>query len=1315
MRKVEAVEERGAVGSDLRGRVSNRRGWVWLALQLNNLVPKISIPSSIQMPALETTIDIDGLPEDHARPPDCDQQLAESRAIPPPAGVARLRVPETEIEMNQLRPSPSLEVSNANVPADDRYLAYHHLSSEEALRRLLATADEILAEHRKTALEKLSIWTSIFRTISIVTLVLALALIAYYVHAVIVSSPYQHRATGALVEGCLLIAIVLWNIWLHRREARLTATEMVMRIQSIVDEVRQNGINHKQDLRIPTAIPTVSVTRVIRDRAIYTIPFNLLVEDDVIQLAYGDIAPCRIQYVYSHFDIAPGQAAPQYFLEKGEIFKPSLFGTPTDPVVFRRATLNEGQFHFRVTETPLRDMLKAALNFKRPETVLAQQLNVLKVMFSRRGLWIVLAMALVINALRYGIPAASNPQRRDQATEMLLALPVYAVLPLLPLMLPTLILVARTYGNAHILSTFDALQISKTQFEDTESVDEFDAAPPPMKDLGVDWGAVWKRFVDQLVKVDITFLARTTGLVDSLANTTVICAIDREGTISAPIPSVEQLFLLNESEDPILLDVATDLSEPGVRFEDRDWMQYMAHLKPLGLNILLNTDCGARTGRRRPELHRKSNQMHLHGRVKASRQTCMCQLGREIGFTTDALTTFNMRKAVQTFAPCHASVGQLTDYHFEIPSLFSQIFEETSSGTTQLFSEGSMEVVLECCGDYWNGGGLGDITENIEKRIYDFYQNAIIMDFQVVAYSYRPIQNAAALPFLFNTNPSAPVYLELLEPFDASGPTSAQPSPTTSVTDIGELSYSSRPLARLRMRPTRRKVLSRIDAPHAMRGVEEKAVYQEVVKGQTFLGMASFSFQPKAVGYRVEGQQSVCSVARYFDINMVQNIIDFIEDMGLAGIRFVYFSSAPERESKAYAERLGLEQDWNSCILLSSSDGPGPGYLEEHDMKAKLPRGVENIRDHIQNVDDVPLHVSLFAECSPYSIREMVRIFQEHGEVVLCVGSSLNDMNVDSFAMADISVSVDPLSSIKSRGAPHNGPIAPLVVGAMFATVPCALSLHSDTSIYSLSQIIREARTIADNGRQGFFFHLCCQLSLTLIILLSYCLLLPPILSGYQIMWLIWILVPIVSFSFLFTPHSDDAMTVMVVKNNDHLRDRWRFFWYWAARFSVPIILCIAVFILSLSRFLTGTESTSVFGKFGETSWMHLTEAEQWALLYAQNCTAFAWLFYIIIISATFLTRVTPLKSNPPYQNKPWLITSLLAIILQLAFFAVSVSRPYTSPAASLKDLPWWLYVLAFVGGPVLIVPVQELVKVHDGREWARFQKRCKLEFNTKL
>lgn len=42
------------------------------------------------------------------------------------------------------------------------------------------------------------------------------------------------------------------------------------------------------------------------------------------------------------------------------------------------------------------------------------------------------------------------------------------------------------------------------------------------------------------------------------------------------------------------------------------------------------------------------------------------------------------------------------------------------------------------------------------------------------------------------------------------------------------------------------------------------------------------------------------------------------------------------------------------------------------DYQAKLPRGIEEIRPHIENVDNVPLLVSLFTESTPAATKEMV-------------------------------------------------------------------------------------------------------------------------------------------------------------------------------------------------------------------------------------------------------------------------------------------------------------------------------------------------------
>lgn len=126
--------------------------------------------------------------------------------------------------------------------------------------------------------------------------------------------------------------------------------------------------------------------------------------------------------------------------------------------------------------------------------------------------------------------------------------------------------------------------------------------------------------------------------------------------------------------------------------------------------------------------------------------------------------------------------------------------------------------------------------------------------------------------------------------------------------------------------------------------------------------------------------------------------------------------------------------------------------------------------------------------------------------------------------------------SLKSKSVSQLS-ISSLAVGASINTAPCALSLQLDTSLYSITQIIREARTLAINGRQvwhqahihnqGFGFYLTCQITLFFMVILSYCLLLPPIFEGYQMIFTLWFLFPWISFSFFFSPYDPQVMTHM--------------------------------------------------------------------------------------------------------------------------------------------------------------------------------------------
>lgn len=159
-----------------------------------------------------------------------------------------------------------------------------------------------------------------------------------------------------------------------------------------------------------------------------------------------------------------------------------------------------------------------------------------------------------------------------------------------------------------------------------------------------------------------------------------------------------------------------------------------------------------------------------------------------------------------------------------------------------------------------------------------------------------------------------------------------------------------------------------------------------------------------------------------------------------------------------------METDWNSCILLSSPDDEncGNGYLQSHDIKAQLPRGIDQIRRHLEDVDDIPLHVSLFAECTPRAIKEMIRIFQEYGEVVCCIGNALNTRNTESFALADMSIAMEPMHTrAQTKGRLSLGSKQPpLAVGASLVSLPCGLFMQYETSLYAVTQMIRDARRL---------------------------------------------------------------------------------------------------------------------------------------------------------------------------------------------------------------------------------------------------------------
>ncbi|KAI9298920.1 hypothetical protein K502DRAFT_298739 [Neoconidiobolus thromboides FSU 785] len=1154
------------------------------------------------------------------------------------------------------------------------------LTDKEAYSQLIISVEELLMQYHKEEdlLEFTMTYLSRVESLILIgdTLLLVFVFIWGWFRGSIEDSQYQFRYNGVLVEIFILLLVLAWNGVMYYRESRLTTHETLDRARSILKVMEDNRARPMRPLKLPIC-PTFSIVNVYRDGILQQLPVNLTVDGDIIEIAFGMVAFCDMEYM--------GSSPERMKLKRGEIFQPKFFNY--DPNI----PLQQSTFKFLLMETRFASTLSDTLQQKRPRSMIDSQRSKIRKYFSLGFGFSSLFLCGIVNAIVYilvDIPA----NNWDHWAEVLVRIPGYALLAWLPLWIPSFWFIVRSYCNAHTLVLFEALQKSKEEFEDEEDIDEFDTeAPSPTKNIEISFSMVFEKWWWLMSQWNQVSLTRSTNLFESLGSITMLCALDKEETIATPFPEMEHILFVNSDKGVVKLDVNEDKSSKNaIRFEDQDWEKYITCLKPLGLNTMLCTKCGVidhqHVTYKPANSHLNNLDLDLNDVLAPARQTCLCRLGLEVGFTPQSLASFSRKKDIVLMAPYHPTLTSPTQkkLDFEIPLALSTIYRESKSGNYQLLSSGHMDLILDHCADYWDGEGLCTFTNSIENKIYDFYENAIGNDLQCVAYSYRPIniKNDNELIFLNDEEAKSSIKIRI-----SNEESENISSPSSTISKL-----SSEDEDEINDLLKRKRIFSKItieedEVDPTIAEQDPLKFYKNQTKGQIFLAMTTSAHQPKP------------------------DVCDVIEDLKLAGIRFVYFSPKDERRSKAFAERLGMETDWNTCIRLSPSSSEDD--FDDHYIKARLPCGIETIRDHLENVDDIPLQVSLFAECSPEATVEMIKIFQEYGEVVCCIGNSLNHLNTPAFATADLGIAVEPL--LHRRFASTQLFHSTVSLGSTLTSLPCALFFNKETSLFVLTQIIREARRLLNSVRQGGSFLLAVGMASSLLIIVNSILIQPPILSGYHILWLLWIVGPIITMPFLFTPHEPNTMTSMVGKNKEHIPGFMRFFMYGFMRMLGSILTWQFLFVVSFYnlRIIAGDMDDFLSRR---DDWYAWTPNEQWALLHSQNLTLFFMVYHLCLISGTFMSRTLYFWEHPPYYNKQWLLGIFIAILIQTIYsltFFIESPQPFTL-IGTLNALPYWYYVMGFVS-PILLLPLQEMVKYHDRDIYTRFQKRSKLEFNTKL
>ncbi|KAJ1919681.1 hypothetical protein H4219_001822 [Mycoemilia scoparia] len=1130
------------------------------------------------------------------------------------------------------------------------------------------------------------------KVIAIFIIICIPLLIVHGVYLLTEGNPRQLRGIGSLVEAVLIVFGLLSSYLYIRHERRLASMELRDRIHAIAHEI-ETWPGTYVSLTTPM-IPTITAYHTLRDGRWVVVPTLLLVKNDIVALGYGDKVPCKMSFLASSeqetealsdtealYASGSGNGYSSHILKRGQVFSPAIHATwknskhhsshlehfkiPSEipGLKFNDTTsgssspapydLPNGRTCFRVLETPLRNHLNKVLleESRQHQTVLQNQILVASKLCFYRVFPTILGCSVIINLIRFLVIDISQHSKPRMAIELLIGSVIDTTFPFVASMsLVWFWYLGRHFANASTLALFETLQRSKTDYTDDAGIDEFDVdAPAPTKAVVVSHGTIWSKMWWLMRSSDFRNLSRSTCLVESLGNITVIGSIDKEGTIASPFCAPEQLIFPTANQDIAILDLGEQQENTGAHvIEDIGWEEYIDSLKPLGLNFLLNSGCNTFRGKCHPNVHRRFNILDWSSNVSPAQAVCLCKVGKTIGFTTNSLDSYQRLVNINVHSPHHPASDQTCRSETHVANLLTTLVTAKDfPGEGQMFSSGHLGLLADLCTDFWDGREIKPFEDVVLKRLYYYYEHAKAHDLDIVAFAYRPVNvekgfgimkliessatysqpttNANRTKYFSNnsvicleyagfnyddmesslssessslheakvhgvnyTASSTGVHKNAsmasdgnlsnrLIPVeeDANIATNVKDDKSTddiadkaNVTDFDDDSATSDQESQssqsseetnlpkylqdsVRKRKYRRKELTEMFSPGASESENDtnqiQALATELVDGQIFLGAITLCYEPKT------------------------DVCDFIEDLSLAGIRFVYFSKSSGRQSKAFAERLGLETDWNTCILLSSvSDDEDPsqgGYFEDYDIKARLPRGIENIRQHLKEVDDIPLQVSLFAECAPSAVCEMINIFQENGEIVCCIGSALSDSNTLTFAEADIAVGVEPIPHFNRilqpkpanatransasgtnsgyahlEGGVNDGSITTsgalvtqLALGAALTTIPCSLFLQHDTSLYALTQVTREARHLIGRINQASLFLLGCYLS---------------------------ILCPALAFSMFFVPHEANIMATMTIKNSKHLRDLPRFAVYYITRFTPLVATTILVYMM---------------------------------------------------------------------------------------------------------------------------------------------------------
>jgi len=359
-------------------------------------------------------------------------------------------------------------------------------------------------------------------------------------------------------------------------------------------------------------------------------------------------------------------------------------------------------------------------------------------------------------------------------------------------------------------------------------------------------------------------------------------------------------------------------------------------------------------------------------------------------------------------------------------------------------------------------------------------------------------------------------------------------------------------------------------------------------------------------------------------------------------------------------EGLPHEDIHNQSISIttdsSEQSNPIPIYISN---RAKLPRGIKNIEPHIENVDNVPLLVSLFTDCLPEATKEMLRIMQAHGEICVVMGSAANaNSNCQIFLQANCAIGCEPLYPTVCQNSPaytesnlynnkqkylsNDRPrkwydiqksvtISPIYLSRMLNSLPCSISVRRDEPI-SILGLIELARKFSIGLWNCVQFYSCTAIMFSILNMLSCAMSLPPIILPDLLLYLMCFIVAPLAISLVRIESDANIMNRACGKKTMFKVDFNTFLfilWCYGAKYIVSIVILIIIYLFTVDHIVFDLVAAHEEDFIKDT-----TLARQFIL--------FGAVLHLVIISSSFVHRDCSFWQKSPTSNSCWMITSLI-------------------------------------------------------------------------